>query len=110
MAEKYKVLKEEERLLKAQLMALRWRGLDGQVSDEEHGISAQQNVLEAAIAEQRQLESNLEKQRVAQTGANETFNENYRQVLDAGADIARVEESIAHLRSRRTELQENLCP
>ena len=109
MAEKYKVLKVEERLLKAQLLALRWRGLDEQVKDDARGVDEQQNVLEAAVAEQRQLESNLEKQRVGQTAANEVFNTTYRRVLDAGADIARVEESIAHLRSRQTELRENLA-
>ena len=109
MAEKFKVLKVEERLLKAQLMVLRWRSLDTQVTDDSQGIDTQQNALEAAVAEQRQLETNIEKQRVEQTGANDTFNENYRHVLDAGADIARVEEAIAHLRSRQTEIRENIA-
>ena len=108
MAEKYKVLKQEERLLNAQLLALRWRGLDVLVTQEASGITEQGNMLESEVAKQRQLESNLERQRVAQTQANESFNETYRQVLDAGAEIARVEESIAHLRSRQAELREGL--
>ena len=107
-AEKYKVLKQEERVLKAQLLALRWRTLDTLVAEDAAGINVQQNALEAAVAEQRQHESQLEKQRVEHTRANDSFNATYRQVLDAGAQIARVEESIQHLRTRQGELGESL--
>ena len=108
MAEKYKVLKQEERGLKAELLALRWRGLNTECTENESRVQAQVNRLESAVAELRRVETALEKERVSQTDLTEAFNETYRKVLDAGADIARVEEAIQHLRERREQLQKSL--
>ncbi len=108
MAEKYKVLKQAERLLKAELLSLRWRGLSEQAERDQLEVRQQQNALEAAVAEQRRLENTLEQQRTAHTSATDEFNAIYRRVLEAGAEIARVEESIQHLRARRIELKESL--
>ena len=62
-AEKYKEYKEEERLLKAQLQALRWQALDLQVGQRETLIRELEIRLEAVIAEQRAADAALEKQR-----------------------------------------------
>ncbi|MFT5175385.1 MAG: chromosome segregation protein [Gammaproteobacteria bacterium] len=104
MAEKYKVLKQEERTLKSQLEALRWRELDHQATEHGERIGAQDNRLQSVIAEQRALESRIEKSRNTQAQASEAFNTVYRQVLEAGAAIARSEETIQNLRSRRDQL------
>ena len=104
MAEKYKVLKEEERGLKAQLEALRWRDLDAQAREQGERIGAQETRLEGALAEQRALETRIEKSRASQAEAAEAFNAVYRQVLDAGSAIARSEETIQNLRARREQL------
>ena len=108
MAEKYKVLRQQERVLKAQLLGLKWRALDGMVRAEAINTRAQETALESAIASQRRLESNIETRRVEHTGATEAFNVGYREVLDVGAEIARIEESIQHHKSRRSDLQEGL--
>jgi chromosome segregation protein len=104
MAEKYKVLKDEERALKAELEALRWRELDAQARRQGERISVQETRLDGALAEQRALESRIEKSRASQSEAAETYNTVYRQVLDAGSAIARSEETIQNLRSRREQL------
>ncbi len=104
MAEKYKVLKAEERELEGQLKALRWRELDAQASAQGERVAAQENRLEAQLAEQRALEARIEKSRASQSAASEAFNAVYRQVLEAGAAIARSEETIQNLRARREQL------
>lgn len=104
MAAKYKVLREEERTLKSELEALRWRELDAHASEHGERIGAQDNRLQSAVAEQRALESRIEKSRESQVQASETFNSVYRQVLEAGAAIARSEETIQNLRTRRDQL------
>jgi len=104
MAERYKLLEDEERGLQAELAALRWRELDAQASVQGERIGAQETRLEAALAEQRALEARIEKSRARQAQAAEGFNAQYRQVLEAGADIARSEETIQNLRARREQL------
>ena len=104
MAERYKTLKEEERELRVQLEALRWRALDEQASGHAERIGAQRNRLEAVISEQRTLERQLEHGRAGLSDATDGFNAVYRQVLDAGANVARSEEAIQNLRRRRDEL------
>jgi chromosome segregation protein len=109
MAEKYKVLKQEERDLEAQLLALRWRGLDAETRAKAQSVAAQETRLEASLAEQRRVESELEKGRTDQSATAEAFNEVYRRVLDAESAIARGEEVIQNLRRQRQEQQENLA-
>jgi chromosome segregation protein len=107
-AEKYKVLKEEERLLKAQLTALRWRNLTGQIEEKNTFIKEQENRYEATVAELRHLEAELEKMRDQHVETTEHFNEVQGQYYSVGADIARVEQSIQHARERRQQQQDDL--
>jgi chromosome segregation protein len=104
MAERYKVLKEEERGIRSETEALRWRDLDRQATESQQRIAVQETRMEAALAEQRALESRIEKARTAQAEVTEAFNTVYRQVLEAGAAIARSEETIQNLRARREQL------
>ena len=107
-AAKYKVLKEEERLLKAQLTALRWKNLSVQIDEKNSLINDEENKYQSIIAELRHLESELEKFRDQHVEATEHFNEVQGQYYSVGADIARVEQSIQHTKERRQQLQEDL--
>jgi chromosome segregation protein len=107
-AEKYKVLKEEERLLKAQLTALRWQQLSEQIKQKDVLIKEQETRYESAIADLRHLESELEKMRDQHVEATEHFNEVQAQYYSVGADIARVEQSIQHAKERRQQQQDDL--
>jgi chromosome segregation protein len=109
MAEKYKVLKQEERDLEAELLALRWRSLDAESRAKSEGVAAQETALEAGLAEQRRVEAALEKARTDQSAVAEEFNQVYRRVLDAESAIARGEETIQNLRRQREEQTENLA-
>jgi chromosome segregation protein len=107
-AEKYKVFKEEERLLKAQLTALRWQQLSEQIQQKDVLINEQETKYEAAMADLRHLEAELEKMRDQHVEATEHFNEVQAQYYSIGADIARIEQSIQHAKERRQQQQDDL--
>ena len=109
MAERWKVLRAEQRQLEAELLALRWRDLDRESGRKSNAVAAQATALEAALAEQRRVEADLEKARTEQSAVAEAFNEVYRRVLDAESAIARGEETIQNLRRQREAQRESLA-
>lgn len=104
-AERYKILKQEERLLKAQLLALRWKTLDQQVQQQDSQISQRETQLEAHIAKQRALEAERERLHSSQQAASETFNAVQTRYYRIGAEITRMEQTLQHHRERRIQLQ-----
>ena len=62
-AEKYKQYKEEERLVKAQVQALKWRSVDQKVQAHEVTIRDLEVKFEAFIADQRAVDAQIEQQR-----------------------------------------------
>ncbi|HKJ76360.1 MAG TPA: chromosome segregation protein SMC, partial [Gammaproteobacteria bacterium] len=107
-AERYKELKEEERLKKGQLQALRWRGLDGEVAEREQAIHERETALEAERARQRSAEAEIERKREEQHEATEAFNTIQSEYYGVGAEIARLEQSIQHAKERRQQQQQDL--
>ena len=107
-AERYRELKAAQRELEAEHLALQWRARDEEARRNARHVANQQSRLDAALAVQRRLESELEKARIAHADAADTYNRRYREVIDAGAEIARVEESIQSIRRRREELSGGL--
>lgn len=107
-AEKYKVLKEEERLLKAQLTALRWMLKQDEAEKTEAQIREQETTLESAIAQQRSIEAEIESQRESHTEASDKFNEVQSRFYSVGTEIAKIEQSIQHAKERRQQQQQDL--
>ncbi len=107
-AEKYKVLKEQERILKAQLLALHWKSLHNASADTEKQISDKEIALEAAIAQQREIEANIEKHRESHIEATDKFNEVQSRFYGVGGDIGRLEQSIQHAKERRQQLEQDI--
>lgn len=108
-AEKYKEYKEEERLLKAQLQAIRWQVLDTQVGQRETLIRELEIRLEAVIAEQRAADSALEKQREGQIELSDKFSEVQSRFYRIGNEISRIEQSMTHQRERLAQLKSDLA-
>jgi chromosome segregation protein len=107
-AEKYKELKQEERLLKGQLTALRWKDLDSQAGELEQQIREKETAYEEQVARQRAIEADIEKLRDQHVETTETFNEVQGRYYSVGGDIARIEQSIQHANERRAEQEEEL--
>ena len=108
LAEKFRELKAAQRELEAEHLALQWRARTEEAERNASGIADQQSRWDGALARLRRIEADLEKARLAHTEATETYNRRYREVLDAGAEIARTEESIHSIRRRREELADAL--
>jgi len=102
-ANRYKEAKQEERLARAQWLALRWRALDAQVQEADRGIASQENALESAIADQRGIEAKIEKLRTEQTEASDHFNTVQGEFYSVGAEIASREQGIQHVRDTHNQ-------
>lgn len=107
-AEKYQEFKAEERQLKAQLGALRWRDLNEQVGQKERVIGDQEVAFEALVAEQRSADASIERLRDGHHELSESFNQVQGRFYSVGGDIARVEQSVQHGQQRLRQLQDDL--
>lgn len=105
-AERYGKYKDEERRTSAELLALRTKDLDDRAAEAQKRLEERKTRLEAAIAEQRNLEAQIEESRVQQSERNDEFNEVQGRYYKVGSEIARLEQSIEHaheLRERQTK-------
>ncbi|MEJ1463074.1 MAG: chromosome segregation protein SMC [Candidatus Sedimenticola sp. (ex Thyasira tokunagai)] len=107
-AERYKGYKEQERRLKAELLALRWRVMDDDISGKERNIKELETDLEAAVAKQRRLEAEIEQSREQHTEANDSFNEIQGRYYAVGSEIARLEQAIQFAKQSRSKSEHDL--
>ena len=107
-AERYKELKEEERQVKAELLALRYHAMHEQSSERQRTIQERELGLEAEVAAQRGIEAELEKLREGLADANDAFSEVQGHYYKLGADVARIEQAIQHNRESRQQQQQEL--
>lgn len=107
-AKRYQVLKQEERQLKAELLALHWQDLNGQNQAKLKQVRAHENQREEGVAQLRHIEADIEKQRDELATANETLNLSQSGVYQNGADISRIEQTLRHTQERLQSLQADL--
>ncbi len=107
-AERYKEFKAEERQARAELIALRWQALDADVGVKDREIAEKQNLMEAGVADQRNVELDIEKSRERHIEANDAFNEVQARFYSVGADIARIEQAIQHGKELRQRQEREL--
>ncbi len=106
-AEKYKVLKQDERLLHAQLQVLHWLGFDQQMQGLRQDSEQVENQLQQGIAAIRALDAEAERDREQHSAATEHFNDVQGNFYSIGAEIARIEQSKQHQQERKYSLQED---
>ena len=107
-AEKYAEYKKEERQSKAELQALRWRGLELQVSEYRKSIGEHELKVEALVTERSGCDTSLERYREEYTSLGDTFNEVQGKYYAIGAEVARIEQAIQHIQDRARELEQDL--
>jgi chromosome segregation protein len=107
-AERYREHMEEKRRLKAELLALNWKSLDADVGAKDGIIRERETALEAAVAEQRAIESELERSRQRHEEATDAFNMVQGRYYEVGAAIARAEQALQHGRELRKRQQNDL--
>ncbi len=104
-AERYKTLKREERLVNAQIKTLQWQGLEQRLHEKNEALQQQTLQYEAQVAQQRALETDIEKLRdlsVESTDKKEVVQKEYYQL---GTEITRYEQQIQHKQEQITQWQ-----
>ena len=107
-AEKYGEFKQEERELKAQLQTLQWRDFDLGVRECAQAIGELEVKLESVQAEHQQVDTAIEQHRVEHTERSDLFGEVQGTYYSLGAEVARIEQTIAHQQERGRQLSEDL--
>ncbi|MCB1923384.1 MAG: chromosome segregation protein SMC [Gammaproteobacteria bacterium] len=107
-AEKYKTFRDEERRVRAELLVLRLEDMRGDIEKRDRTIAEQENKLQAAIADQRNLEASIEQQRAAHAESNDSFNEVQGRFYAIGSEIARLEDAIQYAREARRQQETDL--
>jgi chromosome segregation protein len=107
-AERYKVLKQDERTLEAELFAIRFSGLQDELAGHQHSLSQGQIRLEAEIAGQRGIEARIERAREIYTEVSDEFNAAQGRFYAVQAEISNLEQSLAHSKETRERQREDL--
>ncbi len=107
-AERYGRLKNEERRTAAELLALKLHELDQRAQEAGAALGERETALQAMVAEQRRIEADIERGRVAQTERTDAFNAVQARFYRAGSEIARLEQSIEYAQELRERQQKDL--
>lgn len=105
-AERYKNFKQQQRELDGQLKTMRWSALHDQVKSKDIELERLQTEFESQVAEQRDVESQIEAMREEQTALTEVLNKVQADYYGIGGEIAALEQSIEHTRVTRQQQQE----
>ena len=107
-AENYKIMRQEERQHKAELITLKLTSMEANISEYDKKVATQEISIEAAVSEQRNCEREIEEKRSAHLDLSENFNIVQGGVYKTGSEIARLEESIQFSIDKETQLEADL--
>ena len=107
-ARRYQTLKQDERKLTAELLALRLRLIDQDSQSKEGILRERETQMQAAIADLRSIESSIETTREDFTEKSESLNAVQGRYYQIGAEISRAEQSIQHGRELRQRQKADL--
>ena len=105
-AERYKVLKAEQRTTRSQVFALQWQQLQIEKGEFEQQVARRENALQAAIADLRKNDSEHETVRDQHHAANEHYNHCQGEYYALGATVGQLEQRLSHKRERVTDMQQ----
>lgn len=102
-AERYQTLKQEERLLKAQIQVLRWQVLNGQLQTQSELITQQEIALAQATTALQEIEAQLEQQRTLQSQAVTQNNASQARFYQVDHELKQTEQTIQHQQERQQQ-------
>jgi chromosome segregation protein len=108
-ARRYQALKENERRLAGQLLALRLKEQDSAAVVHEAAMRTRELAMQAALAEQRSAEGALEGQRSSHAQASERVSAVQGRHYEVGTEISRLEQTIRHSRELRERQRADLA-
>jgi len=107
-ARRYQALKEQERRLGAEVLALRLRDLDSGAEVHDAAVRERERAMQGELAAQRAAEAAIEKQRAVHTAQTDNLSAVQARYYEVGADISRLEQSIEHTRELRERQRDEL--
>ncbi|HEY8539162.1 MAG TPA: chromosome segregation protein SMC, partial [Steroidobacteraceae bacterium] len=107
-ARRYQALKQDERKLTAELLALRLKAIEQDSQSKEGIMRERDTAMQAAIADLRSVEAAIESARQEFTDKSEALNGVQGRYYQIGAEISRTEQSIQHARELRQRQREEL--
>lgn len=108
VAEKYKTLKQQERVLRAELYGIQWRQLDSKMVDSTLQIQREETALEARNSDLSGTDREIEQLRHEQRVAHDAFQEVQRRYYAVGNEITRIEQDILHHQERQQQWENDL--
>jgi chromosome segregation protein len=107
-ARRFQELKNDERKLNAEVLALRLREIDSGAAINDRAMRDADLRLQESLAAQRAAEAAVEKQREFQFAASERVNGVQGSFYQQGAEVARTEQQLAHTRELRERQRREL--
>lgn len=108
VAEKFKNLKQQERVTRAELFAIQWKQLDSRLVDCSLKIQYEETTLEGRQSELTSTERDLEQLRHEQRVSQDAFQEVQRRYYAIGNEITRIEQDVLHHQEREKQWQHDL--
>ncbi len=105
-AEQFKILREDERLLDAQLHAINWSDLDRKSQAQQATLAQAEANAEGFKAEITRTDTEIEQARIRHDEHNDTLQQAQNQFYTIGSEAARLEQDLKHAKERRAELTE----
>lgn len=106
-AQKYKTLKQEERVVEAELVAMSWQRLQTDIENSEGRIRELTTLLEKHHAEITHFKAEMETAREVQADKHDALNDVQKQYYAIGTDIATIEQSLENLKNNLKMLEAN---
>ncbi|HWJ34590.1 MAG TPA: chromosome segregation protein SMC [Steroidobacteraceae bacterium] len=100
-ARRYQTLKEEERKLQAELLALRLQSLDAEAGVRDSATQRSETAMHAVLADLREAEAEIEQIRVDQSSKADVLGAIQARFYGAGSEVTRIEQSIQYARELR---------
>lgn len=107
-AEKYQLLKQEERTTRAHWHAIQWRELDSQSVEFSLQVQQQETGLEAHQTELGSLDLAIDQRRNDQRAAGDVFQEIQRRFYTAGNEVTRLEQDIRYHQEKQQQWQADI--
>ncbi len=108
-AEKYTQLKDQFKLIKAEVLALRWQQWHSQAEQGKGQVTQLKTAVEKAKSGQTDGEKNIEQHRVAHQTLTDENNKLQEQLYKVNAEIGKIEQAIAHSKSLSERHQKDLA-
>jgi chromosome segregation protein len=107
-ARRYQTLKEEERKLQAEVLALRMQSLDAEAQIRDAATSSCETAMHGVLADLREVEAEIERIRADQASKTDTLGAIQTRFYEAGAEVTRIEQSIQFARELRQRQRSDL--